>query len=155
MFYLYKETYIYLYIIAREICALSGNIAKHHRLVMAEFIEILGLWVSKYVVDGPLDLFRHRWSNWQVSTLWVISVLVGGVRNGDRSAVRSGVLILTLGDDHGFSLGSDRLWRALLGSRDSVLGLIGIVVGSFGRDVLRLPQNSHRLLLMLSHNDGH
>lgn len=95
----------------REVCALSGNAAKRRTL-----FSVLGLWVSQNVVDGPLDLLGHRWGNRQVSTLWVVSVFVGGVRNGDRGAVRGGVLILTLGDDRGFSLRSDRLRRALLGN---------------------------------------
>lgn len=120
--------------------------------------SILGLWVSQNVVDGSLDQLRYRWGNRQVSTLRVVSVFVGDVRNGDRGAVRGGVLILTLSDDRGFSLGTDGLRRALLGSGDPVLCLIGIVVGPFGRDVLCLPQNSHRLLLvvrvMLRHSGG-
>lgn len=155
MFYLYKEN-LYICILWLARCAPCPEMLLNviHHLVV---FNMLGLWVSQNVLDGPLDLLGHRWGNRQVSTLWVVSVFVGGVGNGDRGAVRGGVLILTLGDDRGFSLRSDRLRRALLGNGDSVLGLIGVVVGSFGRNVLRLPQNSHWRLLMvvLGHSDGY
>jgi len=88
-----------------------------------------------------------------MSALWVEAILVGGVLDGDRGAVRSGVLELTLSDDHGFALGSQGLRRALLGSGDPVLGFVGVVVRSFGRDVLRLSQNGRHLVLGNSDRD--
>lgn len=114
---------------------------------------VLWLWVCQNVVDGPLDLFGYWWSDREMSTLWVEAILIGGVLNGEGGAVRCGVLELTLGDDHGFTLGSQGLRRALLRSGDSVLGLVSVVVRSFGRDVLRLSQNSQLLRLMLGNSD--
>lgn len=106
------------------------------------------------VVDGPLDLFGYGWSDRQVRALRMEAVLVRGVANGDGSAVGSGVLELTLGYYHGFALRSQWLRRALLGSGDSVLGLIMETVGSLGRNVLRLPQNGQWHLTLLRHGDS-
>jgi len=121
--------------------------------VVDRLLLVLWLRVREDVVDGPLDLFGYRWGDREMSALWVEAILVGGVLNGDRGTVGSGVLELTLSDDHGFALGSQGLRRALLGSGDSVLGFVGVVVRSFGRDVLRLSQNGRHLVLGNSDRD--
>lgn len=90
------------------------------------------------VVDSPLDLLRYGGSDRQMSTLWVEAILVGGVLDGDGGAIRSGVLELALHDYRGFTLGSYTLRCALFRNSDTVLGLIAVAVGSFGRDVLCL-----------------
>jgi hypothetical protein len=113
---------------------------------------VLRLWVGQDPIDGPLDLLRYGGSDRQVSTLWVEAILVGDVLDGDGAAVGSCVLKLALCDYHGFALGSYRLRRALLRNSNAVFGLKGIIVGSFGRNVLRLPHNLYWNVAGLLHS---
>lgn len=107
------------------------------------------------VINGPLDLLGYWGSDRQMSALRVEAVLVGGVADGDGSAVRGGVLELALSDDRGLTLGSYRLRRALLGNGDAVLRLVVVVVRSFRRDVLRLLKDRHhRVRALLGRDDG-